>query len=949
MNRLLHFRTAMPALGLLLLVILAACDRQDNHWDAFDPAQKLMVVQADTLRLAEGGEALAFNVSLLMVPDDTVRIVVTSPDSQLVVEPDTVVFVPVDDDWARPRAVTLLAADDWVDEGPHTAAVSVMAISADADYDGQGGAEMVPAAITDNDRAGVHVTETALTVVESVGGVVGETYRVHLLSRPVAAVTVTATEATAEPSFHLDPGSLVFTVDNWDVEQEIRVWAEMDNIDANNLDLVVAHTTTSTDPNYASGLAVPSVDVALLDDTLPPTASLELVVPGGDTMFESGVNASLEVAITLNHRSVVPTTVRLVTRDGTALGGADFQIIDQNVVFAPGDPLSRTFAVSALNDILIEEAEVFQVAISGVSSVIVGEQSYLDLNLVDDDRADLTISTVDIDEDAGGAAFVISMPAIAQFPISFTLRTSNGTAGSGTDYEAIDGIFAIAPGQTQRVVPLEVRSDSAHEPDETLTASLSNLSTNAFWDEVPGQLTIRDDDPQTISFVGLEVAEDQPSGLFVMDLAASYNEPLVLRINTMNGDGVGSISGPEDAEGGPDFDTVSNAIWTIPAGTTRMTYLVSLTTDFAAEAHREYFRLAIQSASHPGFTGLTATCTIVDSDQPRLVVGDAAVLESDGSAAFGVSVLDAVGNLTVSLADISFDYTTVNQTAESGSDYVMTSGTLVIPAGVGSGAITVPILEDALDDDNESFVLDLTAPVNATITADGSPPFCTITDNEFAILNLTQVVTTENEGALHEFKVALTVARQEPTGFTLDLLPGNSGGLGVDYTFGSFGYRVIPPYVTSLTFQVPFLDDKVTGESDEVVTAEISDADLAMGITSLSMTIVDAPLVEIQPAIGPEGSDLIFNVVLTAPTTVPVTFVVQYLSGTADILADINSSDTGPFTIPAGDWLTTVAVPTVDGDGVEAAVETFTVTLFGPGGAVLGAVSSAIGSIQDVD
>ncbi len=947
MNRSMHTRLMFLLFGLL--IVSAACDRQDNHWDAFDPSLKTMTVQADTLSLAEGGEALIFKVALLMVPGDTVLVVIASPDSQMTAEPDTLIFVPVDDDWSLPREVALVAIDDRVDEGPHLAAASVTAFSNDTDYDGQGGLDMVPVAIADNDRAGVHVTETALTVVESIGGVANETYRVRLLSRPTAEVTVTANEASAEPSFHLDPTVLVFTPDNWQDEQEIRLWAELDDVDANNMNLVVNHTSVSADPNYDSSLVAPSLDVMLLDDTLPPLASLELVVPGGDTIFEAGGTTSLDVVITLNHGSILPTVVHLSTRNGTATGGADFQTIDQDVTFAPGGALQQVFAVTALNDALIEEVEDFQVVISGVDGVIVGEQSYLDLTLVDDDQANLTITALDLDEDSGGAAFVVSIPVAAQFPVSFTLTTTDGTALAGSDYEAIGAIFAIEPGQTQRLVPVAVWPDGAHENDEDLTAVLSNLSTNAVWDGVQGLLTIRDDDPQSISFTGSEVAESEPSGLFHLELAAYYNEPLVLYINTMNGDGLGSITGQEDALGGPDYDTVSSANWTIPAGTTSVTYFVPLVTDGAAEAYYEYFRLAIQSASHPGFAGLVATCTILDDESPEIVIGDVAVLESDANAIFNVTLNDRFGNPTTSEADISFDYTTVNQTAEGDVDYAATSGTLTILAGAPGGAIMVPILEDGLDDDNETFVLEVTSPNNATFGTAGTPPFCTITDNEFAMMNLTQSVASENEGAVHQFAVELTVPRQEPTGFTLNLLAGSSGGAGVDYDFSSSGYRVIPPYVTSLTFQVPFLDDKLTGESDETLSAVISGADLAMGVTSLAMTIIDAPLIEIQPATAPEGTNLVFNVVLTVPTSVDVTFLVQFSNGSADILDDINSNNTGPFTIPAGDWSTTVSVPTALGDGVEAPVETFTITLFGPSGAVLGAVSSAIGSIQDGD
>lgn len=943
-------RILLPLLAFgALLSVIAACDRQDNDWALYDPALKILTVEADTMRLAEGGEAETFRISLPMVPDDTVRVLIAADNAQIEADPDTVIFVPVDDDWTLPRVVAVSAADDLIDEGPHESTVSVLAVTTDPGYDGQGGEGVVPVAITDNDRAGVHVTETSLTLVESVGGTVGETYRVRLLSQPLAEVTISAAESPSEPSFHFEPASLVFTPENWQTEQEIRIWAELDQVDADNLDLVIQHSAASTDPNYDSALGVPSIDVALLDNTLPPTASLALATRGVTTLLESAGTVSLEVVITLDRPSQIPVTVHLATRDGAAIGADDFQILDQDVVFNPGDPLSQTFSVLALDDNLMEDPEDFQVVISAVSNVLVGEDNRVDLTLIDDDQITLSLSGVDGFEDAGSAAFVVSIPFAVPLPVAFALTTANGSASAGSDYQPIAATFAIPAGQTQRVVPLVVLGDSAHEPDEDLTASLGGLSGNASWDGIVAQVVIFDDDPQTITFADFEVDENATYADFIIELAAPYNEPVELTINTQDGDGQGSISGDEDALGGLDFSTVTNAVWTIPPGVTSHRYQVALTRESAAEATREYFRLNIQSATHPGFAGLTALCAILDEDQPQLAVTDASVLESDANALFTVSIVDQAGNPVTSLADIGFTYTTQNQTAEGELDYTTTGGTVVIPAGLPSVDLSVPILEDAHDDDNETFVLQLTAPVNTTILDDGSAPFCLIADNEFPSINLAQTVAAENEGSVHEFTVFLTTQRQDPTGFMLSLAPGNSDGPGVDYTFGSAGYRIIPPFTSSLTFQVPYLDDQLAGEVDEVLQAQLSNADVALGVIALDMAIVDAPALNIQPDAVTEGSDLVFDVLLTAPSTAAITFSAQYSSGTANVLVDIDNSNTGPFTIPAGVTAMSIATPTIAGDGGDEAVEDFVITLINPVNATLGAFNSATGLITDGD
>ena len=70
---------------------------------------------------------------------------------------------------------------------------------------------------------------------------------------------------------------------------------------------------------------------------------------------------------------------------------------------------------------------------------------------------------------------------------------------------------------------------------------------------------------------------------------------------------------------------------------------------------------------------------------------------------------------SASSSDVSVHYATGNGTASAGSDYTATSGTLTIPAGSTSGMIQVPIVGDTAVEADESFFLNLSSPVNASI------------------------------------------------------------------------------------------------------------------------------------------------------------------------------------------------------------------------------------------
>ena len=151
--------------------------------------------------------------------------------------------------------------------------------------------------ITDDDTAGVNISETSLEIEEGDS----DTYTVVLDTQPAGDVTVTIGGATGT-DVTLDKTTLTFTTGNWDTAQTVRVTAEQDS-DAVDEEVVnITHTVSSTADTQYDGISAGSVAVTVTDDETPaPGLTLTMAPPAhGDTDVDGKVN----LGDTLRYRAV---------------------------------------------------------------------------------------------------------------------------------------------------------------------------------------------------------------------------------------------------------------------------------------------------------------------------------------------------------------------------------------------------------------------------------------------------------------------------------------------------------------------------------------------------------------------------------------------------------------------------------------------------------------------
>ncbi|HWT01940.1 MAG TPA: Calx-beta domain-containing protein [Pyrinomonadaceae bacterium] len=168
----------------------------------------------------------------------------------------------------------------------------------------------------------------------------------------------------------------------------------------------------------------------------------------------------------------------------------------------------------------------------------------------------------------------------------------------------------------------------------------------------------------------------------------------------------------DTALAGQDYTAKSGTL-TFLQGETSKTFTVASTNDTKVEAD-ETFKVRLSNPTNGATVGAldTSVVTIEDNDVPGASVNDVTVTEGNSgtrNATFTVTLDEAPQ------AAVTVNFTTQNQSAIAGHDYVATSGKLTFNTGQKSKTVTVTVNGDAADEAEETFLLKLLAPVGATI------------------------------------------------------------------------------------------------------------------------------------------------------------------------------------------------------------------------------------------
>ena len=430
------------------------------------------------------------------------------------------------------------------------------------------------------------------------------------------------------------------------------------------------------------------------------------------------------------------------------------------------------------------------------------------VTILDDDRATLSIQELLVDEDIGTALLTVSLDQSLLTSIAIDFETLNGTALAGSDFTSTSGTLIFSPEVTTQTISLTILNDTLLESTESFFVSFSNLQQNGSLvdlDNDQAEITIRDNDQAILSINDVEFYEDIGIASLTVSLDKAVSTAFTIDYQTSDG----------TAQVDTDYLQSSGSL-TFNAGDVSKTIYVSIVDTDNVELTEMLQVLLSNLQAADSFVILSdavGEISIHDDDQATLSINSVTVNESSGTAQLTVSL-----DRTVDLA-VQVNYSTSDQSASAGTDYVSTSGTLTFDPGQTTKTINISLIDNDLLEIDETFLVTLSQlQTSAAVTL--SDPLATITieDDEQASISVQDIIVNEAAG-----KAILTVVLNQlvDTTFTVDFTTLDQSASSTGDYLSQSGTLTFAPGVTHQTIEIDLVDN-TTVELPELFEVHLS-------------------------------------------------------------------------------------------------------------------------------
>jgi len=229
-------------------------------------------------------------------------------------------------------------------------------------------------------------------------------------------------------------------------------------------------------------------------------------------------------------------------------------------------------------------------------------------------------------------------------------------------------------------------------------------TNNVFFDISNANFTIV---AKTLQINDISLAESNAGRAFVftVKLSAASTSIITVKYATANSTAIA-----------PGDYTATTGTLTFSPGQISKTVTVNVKGDTVAEPNEKFLVNLSSVTGQATILDAQGVGTIINDDGPLLRIND--VTKTEGNS--GVIPFVLTATLTpASTNTVTVKYTTANNTAIAGTDYVSTTGTLTFSSGQTSKPIIVSVLGDTVFEANEKFLVNLSSVTGSATLFDG--------------------------------------------------------------------------------------------------------------------------------------------------------------------------------------------------------------------------------------
>ncbi|WP_419838732.1 S8 family serine peptidase [Candidatus Poriferisodalis sp.] len=701
--------------------------------------------------------------------------------------------------------------------------------------------------------------------------------------------------------------------------------------------------------------------------------------------------------------TVLPVVSIVAGGDVTEGAAAAFTV---TVVPAPASPITIAMDISQTGDFAYRSGQRTLVLSNGVAVYLVATRDdgvdeadgSVTATLVDGAGYDLgTSSTATVavaDDDDPSSVVTIAAGGdvteghnanftVTAVPLPASAIAVDVTVSAVGDFGATTGARTVTiPTTGSATFAVATADDSADEPDGSVTATLVDGDGYDLGADKTATVDVADDDdpPPQVDITASSGGTEGTSAVFTVTATPAPAADLDVAVALTAAGDFGVTTGTRTA--------------TILSGTTGATLTVATADDSVDEPDGSVTASLVAGSGYAVGPLASRTVQVADDDDPPPVIPEISIAAAGGAVSEGSG---AVFTVTASPPKPAGFDVAVSVSASGEWGVAGGSQTVSFAANAASATLTVPTVGDSVDEADGSVSVSLDAPgadAGYTVSATQSAASVAVSDDDVDPLTVYMIffarsIAEDGAGDDNQAHLRIAPTRALRSWETLTVpLRVTGGDEGTHWTMRDLND---PDAVFANEFEVVFgpgdrgvvlepgdqraelvltavddsdwVDQEITvwyGTGARVPSLNGSTEGVTLGISwgpdgveradgSTTVVIIDSdeppPQIDITAAAGgTEGTDAVFTITASAPTTADLDVAVDVAS-TGDWGA---TAGTRTATIPQGSTQTTLTIATVD-DDTDEPDGTITATLAAGSGYTIGSHASRAAPISDDD